>query len=273
MKAKVHRLAVLSWTVVLLSTGCGSTSGPALTPSPGTSESVEITGLTWVLAWATDGVVLHDNGWSTTNSSGTTFTVERGWLSSYSAEFVPCVLSEDEEQEEFEASPVWAGRNLLERALGISLARADHGVDPDPSAFRGPIVEDIGDLTVSRSGPLSVEPTTYCGLHYLVAQEGSNNAQSGATLRLEGTWLKGEQGGSLDVAGAYNYGALLELNELSASSFGPGAVVVLRRSPALLFEGVDPTEMSPSELAWKVTENIVTSSKIDIHEAEITRSE
>jgi len=273
VKVRYQRLAALSCALLLASAGCESTSELTLPTSPGASENVELTGLTWVFGWTTDGVSLNDKGWSTTNASGTTFTVESGWLSSYSAEFVPCVPSEQEGPLEIEASPVWAKRNVLERVLGIGRALADHGVDPDPSALQGPIIEDLGRLTARREAPLAIEPTTYCALHYLVAQEGSSNAQNGVTLRLTGTWSKGEQGGSLDVAGAYNYGALLELNELRASSFGPGAVVVLRRSPALLFEGVNPTEMSPSELAWKVTENIVTSSKIDIHEAEITRSE
>ena len=268
-----HRLAFLSLAALLVCTGCDGTSGTTPATSPAANEGVEIAGLTWVLAWDTDGVVLHDNGWSTTNSDGTTFTVDSGELSSYSAELVPCVPSVDEEQLGFETSPVWARRNLLERAFGISLARADHGVDTDPSALREPIVEDVGRLTASRSTPLLISPTTYCGVHYLVAQEGSGNSQNGVTLRLEGTWSKGEQSGTLDVASRFNYGALLDLDELSASSFGPEAMVVLRRSPRLLFEGINPTEMSPSGLAWEVTENIVTSSKIHIHEAEVVRSE
>ena len=134
-----HLLAVLSWAALLVCAGCDGTSGTTPATSPVANEGVELTGLTWVLAWDTNGVVLHDNGWSTTNSDGTTFTVDSGGLASYSAELVPCAPSVDDEQVGFETSPVWARRNLLERALGISLARADHGVDPDPSALREPI--------------------------------------------------------------------------------------------------------------------------------------
>jgi len=259
----------------LLCLGCTVSSQseiPAEDSGNGTGDwdGFALSQLSWVFTWETQDITQHEEGWSVTNGDGIEFTVESGWVSSYSASLAPCEAEES----------LWAERGLMERVLGIGIARADHGAVSDPSTLESPLLEDLSLLEGSRSSTLYFEPTEYCQLHYLVARADSD-AEAPApaspmalrTLRLDGSWTAGEDSGLLSIESAFNYGALFSLESATASSAGPAVEIEVRRQPSRLFDAVNPQLQSEEQLAWTVTQNLVQASEILIVEAEFALSE
>ena len=253
---------------LLVVSACAGTTEEDL-PAPAEAfAGIELSGLRWVFSWDLEGVELAEGSWSTTNDQGVTFTVESGWISSYSAALTPCVV---------ETEPEWVSRGLIERLLGIRTARADHAVEVDPSALAAPVLEDLSALQSSDSIPLSFGLMDYCQLHYLVARADAEteDPEPGVrmalvTLLLNGHWSDGEDSGELQVESSLNYGALFSLEGIGESPPGGEARIELRRAAALLFSGVEPSLLSEAELAWKITKNLVDSTEFLLNDAEFS---
>jgi hypothetical protein len=253
---------------LLVASACAEATEDTSDPLEEEFAGITLSGLGWSFTWDVDGIDSSEGGWSTTNDQGVTFTVESGWLSSYSAALAPCVAEEETE---------WARRGLIERLLGIGTALADHAVDIDPSALADPILEDLAGLQSSDSVPLSFSPTDYCQLHYLIARADAETTDpapgvpmSLVTLRLNGHWTDGEDGGDLQVESSFNYGALFSLEGLAESPPGGQAQIEIRRKASLLFSGIEPNLLSENELGWQITKNLVDSSKFLFEEADFS---
>lgn len=248
---------------LLLATACVPEAASPADDAGEDWNGVQLSSLSWALTWDRSGVEpLADGGWNTTNDLGVQFHVERGWLSSYSASLAPCVTVGDSEQE-------WARLGLLERLLGIGLARADHSTEPDPSALDEPVLEDLVALDDVVLEELSFETQSYCRAHYLVARADADTPDPATdttmalvTLRLEGHWSHGDETGPLEVESAFNYGALFELNPESTEGVGPQATVTLERRAARLFDSVEPGAQSTEVLSWQITENLVSDTRV-----------
>ena len=256
---------------LLVVSACSETTEATTDPPNEEFAGLSLSTLRWSFTWDLDDIVVSEGGWSTTNDLGITFTVTSGWLSSYSAALAPCLVEEEAE---------WASRGLIERFFGIGMARADHAVDIDPSSLPSPILEDLVTLAPSQSPFLHFEETLYCQLHYLIARADvatpnptPETSMSLVTLRLSGFWEDGATSGPLDVESSFNYGALSSLDKATIPPPNKEVLVELRRSAASLFSGVSPSVLSPEELAWKVSQNIVDDTECILNEAESTAEE
>lgn len=253
---------------LLVASACAEATDGTAGPPEEEFAGITLSGLRWSFTWDIEDIDFSEGRWATTNDQGVTFTVETGWLSSYSAALAPCFAEEETE---------WARRGLIERLLGIRTARADHGVDIDPSALTGPIVEDLAGLTSTDSARLSFGPTDYCQLHYLIARADADTADpapgvpmSLVTLRLNGHWTNGDEGGDLEVESSFNYGALFSLDGRAESPPRGHAQIEIRRNASLLFSGIEPNLLSENELAWQITKNLVDSTDLLLKEADFS---
>jgi hypothetical protein len=256
---------------LLVVLACSETTEDTTDPPNEDFDGLRLSALRWNFTWDLDSVAISPEGWSTTNDLGVTFTVTSGWLSSYSASLAPCLVEEEVE---------WAKRGLIEQFFSIGTARADHAVDIDPSSLPSPILEDLVTLEPSQSSSLAFEETLYCQLHYLIARAdigtpdpSPETSMSLVTLRLGGFWEDGAASGPLDVVSSFNYGSLSSLGEATAPPSTNQVLIELRRSAAGLFTGVSPSLLSPEELAWEVSQNIVDGTECIFNEAQFIAEE
>lgn len=199
----------------------------------------------YVLEWDTDGLeVAADGSWRVVNDLGIEFTVERGWLTSYSTQLVPCWLVEGTAR----------ARTLGDWLWGLigGVAHAGHDDEPDPSLFEVPHVESLIDPQTRVLGTVQGVPSeTYCKAFYLVARSDDDAVDVPTTvpyervsLYLEGTWRGDGETLPFVLSTNLNLGRNLDLiadgEALRIDPSEAGVEVVFRRRIAGWFEGLDP---------------------------------
>ena len=205
------------------------------------------------LEWDDTGLdVAPDGTWQVTNDRGITFAISRGWLTSYSAQLVPCWLIEGTARR----APTRTLGDWLWMLVG-GVAHAGHDDEPDPSLFEVPHVEPLVSRTPLALGTVSGVPAeTYCKAFYLVARSDDDAVGVPAevpyervTLYLEGTWQADGERHDFGLSTDLNIGRNLDLyapgareagDELRLDPSTAGVEVVVHRRIAGWFEGLDP---------------------------------
>lgn len=226
----------------------------------------------YVLAWDDTGLdVAPDGTWSVTNDLGQRFTITRGWLTSYSAQLVPCAL--------FEQQSASLGDWLWSLVGGV--AHAGHDDEPDPSLFEVPHIEPLVGREVLVLGTVAAVPAqSYCKAFYLVAR--SDETAVGAptavpydrvTLYLEGTWEADGAAHDFALSTDLNIGRNLDL--LTADARAPedalrldpaeaGVEVIVYRRIAGWFDGLDLAESDETRLARALMPKVVDALWVEV---------
>lgn len=204
----------------------------------------------YVLDWDDTGLdVAPDGTWRVTNDLGQTFTITRGWLTSYSAQLVPCSI--------FEGRAASLGDWLW--ALVGGVAHAGHDDEPDPSLYEIPHVEPlVGRMPLVLGVVDGVPSETYCKVFYLVARSDEDAVgvptavpYARVSLYLEGTWSADGEAHAFTLSTDLNIGRNLDLLTAEAREAGDalrldpteaGVDVIVYRRIAGWFDGLDLAE-------------------------------
>ena len=227
---------------------------------------------TWGRAHAASG----NGGWDVVTDRGYRVHVARGWLTSYSVELVECPRT-----------PPPPATALLWGALAAFTVRpayAAHEVGtPNPAAINTPHVESLDQPVATEVGAVMLRPQAYCQAHYLIAR--ASRAAQGlpaavdmvdASLYLEGTYQAPAAGNAVpftvrtpvangvqsDLFPPDRYGD--ETAALRVDTGSEGAVVVVRRNLATLFDGIDFATADERRIGRQVLTNLINTITIEI---------
>ena len=218
------------------------------------------------LTWRRDRLEpAADGGFVVVNDLGHRIHLQRGYLSSYRAQLVPC--------------PEETMGQLLLQVLGIGVAHAGHSGEEDPSATVLGRVESLTDLTdqIWEEVPYVVETKSYCKAHYLMARAEpstpglpDDRALVGKSLLLEGTV---ERPGEAPVAFVLNtalasgrIGTLRAPESEADFTLDPltqGAAVYIERDPAAFLDGLDFFTMTQPELERALVYRLAEAVRIE----------
>jgi len=160
------------------------------------------------------------------------------------------------------------------------VALAGHGDDaPDPSRRGIGRVESLLDLNTHLEPAFEIEGPAHCQAHYLVhkAYGFTENLPAeidmiGRSLWVEGTYElpTGEGPTSFLAHTEYSNGHLDSLIDpmverpAVADGRGDSWLVRIVRSPARLFEDIDPTDLTPEELGDALLWNLVGHTQVQL---------
>lgn len=255
------------WLCGLLAiAGCADAANPG-SATPDATETAQphrhdaAHALTYQLAWDaknTSSAADHQL-FGVTNNLGIQFVVERGWLTSYSFEALPC---EDDE-------PI----GWLQRAWDIAVpsARAGHGeLEPGVTQRRVAYVEDLAAWqTVQVAGDVTIAGFHACSLHYLLARSDDKSKQPTAvdmdrqTLHLEGQWRASAKSDWTTFLWRTNvaWGQVYALSPPADTGAGAVALTVTRRLHTL-FDDIAPNTASELSAARQVLENVAADAVV-----------
>ena len=228
--------------------------------------------------WDLDGVKRDpaSPGWTVDTDLGYEVTVTEGYLVSASVQLTQCP------EEESAASRVW------DAFFGIPSARAGHSSEFNPAAVTLGVAESLLDLAPFEAGTVTGIEERFCSAHYLVAPgdkdtrllpKGSINMVD-KSLYLQGTWRRpGSTAAELfTIDTSLSWGELSSLYppgqyqvEGAAFEAEPGTVgslVVIRRRPATMFDGVDFETVTDKEFATRVLSALFESLEIGVVQAD-----
>ncbi len=232
----------------LLLAGCEGAGEARPEPAPPAAGEVR-----YVLDWDDSGLdVAADGRWRVVNDLGIEFAIERGWLTSYSAQLVPCWLIEGTARRP--ARSILDGLWRLDRLWTLfgGVAHAGHDDEADPSLFEIPHVEAlVNRRPLVLATVRGVPGETYCKAFYLVARADDDAVGAPAevpydrvSLYLEGTWRADGETRPFLVSTDLNIGRNLDLYvgdaALRVDPSQTGVEVVVYRRIAGWFDGLDP---------------------------------
>ncbi len=227
------------------------------------------------LEWDLEGADPHpEGGWILAQPDGTEVWLERGWLTSYSAELLAC-------PSEAEA----------ERQIRSGWAFAGHGSGPPgSSAVTQARVEALHSPESVEFGAPLVESGRWCQLHYLIAATPWNAlglSEDGLmvdrTLRLEGTWFGVEESlpfvietdlASGTIAALHPEGMIgVEAAALTLDTSVEGGTMRVTRRLATIFNDVDFETMGDVDRAKAVLSRVMKDVSVELLPGEYLHEE
>jgi hypothetical protein len=194
------------------------------------------------LAWRLDDVTPDPGGGlRLTNDLGHLIHLQTGWLSSTSAQLVPC----PSEQQTFELiSRAWAGHGDLDDPSLIDDARIE--------ALHAPVAQAWGRVTYAP------ETDAYCKAHYLVARtERTGDGLPDARFGRQAAYLAGQ----VTVDGEttpFEWSTDLASGTLGAFDMprvpGQGITIRIERDLVAVFAGVDLRQPDPVDLVFNLAD-------------------
>jgi hypothetical protein len=207
--------------------------------------------VTYVLAWDATGTTAIDGGWTTATDLGYTVTVTDGTLTTYSVTMVAC-----------EHDHGWFG--WLVGLVGPGIAEAGHSEGDDPALIGGEIVESIvtGEDTVL--GTTTVDEPAYCEGH---TAWGTIDRET-PTLEVTAEWV-GPNGstGTIELASTIDWGVgddLAAEGDTVHIEVGEPATVVITRSLATMFDGIELTTEDDTDLAMGILRALADSTVFEV---------
>jgi len=209
--------------MALLVMACTTASPPH--PSVPEEGVVSSATYTWGLTAPTDAAWRPEGGWTWTTDLGYVVELHDAQLVGYSVWLEPCPRPRSVGLLDLLVAPAWAG----------------HSVMSNPTASRTPVVLDLTAPGVVALEPIAFAPDRFCKVGALHARGDAHirpagHDMNGATLKLRGTWRRGEQHGEMAWTTPIAHSA--------AASFvptgrGTHVAVDVRVSLDGLFDGID----------------------------------
>jgi hypothetical protein len=217
-------------------------------------------------AWG-DATPTEEGGWTVVNDLGYSIQVTSGFITNYALQLVPC---DDDER----MATRFGWRDLV----GIPTARAGHSeIAPDPSLLSMMHVESLTNPQDITTEPIVVTDHRYCRVHYVLGPAdadavGLASAQemAGITLLLEGS-VQGphdDHSSPFRIETDLGIGTFVDWSPSDTTVVdiaNQGALVVVRRTLGTLWDHVDFDKQEENEIAWFVLQNIMDSTRADVH--------
>ncbi len=227
----------------LLLCGCVA-ADEGVAPEGGQSA---ISSATWTLGWDREGTTRTKAGRTFETDLGYRVDLSEGFAISYSVTLVPCTM------DVVATGPRW-----------IRPALAHHGEFQDGSEYFMQRVEDFVDPLEARY-EAAFDAADYCGVHWAIARPDADIVgQEGApderiSLRLRGTWSRGDEGGELDYTTDWPDGrSFLFGDELPQPDVSSGHLDVrFERRLGQAFDGIELADEIEGGVLWAVLENLV----------------
>jgi len=221
-------------------------------------------------AWG-DATPTPGGGWTVVNNLGYSVRVTSGHVTSYTLQLVPCEDNADDERD-------LAMRSLWRGLVGIPTARAGHSeIAPDPSLLSAMHVESLTNPQELTTEPIVVLDHRYCRVHYVLGPAdadalGIASAQemTGITLLLEGSVQGPNENHSTPfrIETDLGIGTFVDwapLDPAVVDMASQGALVVVRRTLGTIWDHVDFDTQEETEIAWFVLQNIMDSTRAEVH--------
>lgn len=202
---------------------------------------------TWTLGWDAGDTERSEAGRRFETDLGYTVELTEGYAVSYSVTLVPC------EFDVVASGPRW-----------IRPARAHHGEFQDGSELFMQRPEDLVD-PLESSHEAEFDAAAYCGVHWAIARPDADVVglpgapDSRISLRLRGTWSRGDEAGVLELESewpdgrSFVFGEDLEQPDLSTGHLD----VRLQRRLDQAFDGIELASDTEGGVLWGVLENLV----------------
>lgn len=265
---------VLLTPVVLSLAACHDSEPLAVTPPWVSTGAVPSAGtLTYRYEWGVEGVQFSpsEGTWSVQTDLGYEVVVERGYVVSASVQLTEC------EQHAGVMGRFWESLGLIPRA------RAGHGGRRNPAAITQGVTESLVSLTDREAGSAHALSASYCGVHYLVAPGDAatrflpeNPQMVDRTLYVEGRWRApgSSEWVAFVVDTSLNWGILTKLyppglyqyegEERVVDTSKGGALVVVRRNAAWLFDGIDFQGLTEKQLSTRLLNAFFEATEIAV---------
>jgi hypothetical protein len=251
---------------LVLATGvpeCGAVVDDATRDEAAADGGARASAASWTLAWDRSGVTpAEGGGWDVETDRGYRVHLAAGAIVLHSVSLGVCPG---------DAGAAGGDGGLsswLTRAIAVRAAAAHE--DVDPSTLDIDVEEDLVDPV--ELGPLHARFAAgrYCRAHWLVARSDAAGGDPFArlSLRVRGTWTRGDRAGSFDLRTGWPEGQLVELAAAGAATATLGgsgsarAVVRVERRLATLFDGVDFAGASDAAILGRAIANVVGTARV-----------
>lgn len=233
--------AILAWVGVLALSACGGEDR-----------------VLYLLAWNAEGVRILDEGsaWEVDTNRGYRVRVTSGYVTSHTAELIPC--------DRAALGGVGWAEWLAPRA-----AFATHALPLDPSAFHRARIEPLLQPRVRRVVRPLTRGARYCAADYLIARAGHDALGQpddvdmvDRSLFLRGRVRRGgEEWREFDVSTRVAHGFRREFPS-RAAHHGEPLVVRIERRLASLFDGIEFDDMPQREWARQILQNLIDGAEV-----------
>ena len=209
----------------------------------------------YTLDWSWEDTVSQtgETGFAVESDLGFLVRVESGALISHTLQLVPCESP----------SPDSGLLGRLRRQVLPSAWASDSSAH-DPSASPEPVAEGLGEPQESTLGPVVLEESIYCQLHYLVAP----SEFGGTSLTLEAQVETAEGSLPLSISTPTAWAEMWPLGEVVPTD--PEEPIHLEiqaaRRLASLFDGIDfSASLEEEDMARAILRNLFQGTTIDAH--------
>ncbi|MCB9681748.1 MAG: hypothetical protein H6733_09775 [Alphaproteobacteria bacterium] len=244
------RAAAIAWAVALAG-GCGASAPPP--------EGLLVDRVRYARGFSTEGAIVVDGALHLTTDRGYTVVLTEASLVDHTLTLVGCDAAASAPTRQV---GLWWGPGAW--LVGGAVALAGHTVPADVSAVDPVVQADLRAPRVEALGARTFPARRYCGVHWLLGGRGTEVP----TLRLAGTWSRGEASGTIDVASAWFQGRLTPLDAVVQpwpAEGGARAVAVTVTHPlGGLLDGVELATATDLEVAWQVLVNLVDHSTVSV---------
>lgn len=212
----------------------------------------------YLLAWNVEGIRILNQGaaWEVDTNQGYQVRVTSGYVTSHTAELIPCGRAGE------------AGASWMEW-LAPRAAFATHALPLDPSAFHRARIEPLLHVRTRRVVRPLTRGASYCAADYLIARAGDDALGQPTdfdmvdrSLFLRGRVRRGaEAWRDFEVSTRVAHGFRREF-ALRAAPHATPLVVRIERRLASLFDGIDFDDVPQREWARQILHNLIAGAEV-----------